>query len=317
MTDIDAEGGAQEERITNLLVSIEENCATLTWTPPSGNRDTGYRVERHSYTDGSQRSGTETLVEEADRVADLYMDCSAEYRTDGAEHVYIVTALDNDPGPDEEGAFGAAYTPRLVYGPGWEPEGPRNVRLTRDTQSSRGLAWDGPRDPWLTTVLTARAGSGPQQVVADPWVTGYRVERREYGRTVDGDWYFPEVEEELIWSATMTVGTSTSGATGYFGGSSGFGALSPASFTSRVGSGSWEVTGLFIRPARLQPTERPVQMVLSIEEAQPVTALLSIDHFKKWVLVIDGRSFPFELLDGSVIWLFAYEVGVSGVRVPV
>ena len=41
-----------------------------------------------------------------------------------------MTALDNDPGPDEEGAYGSAYTSVLVYGPGWEPEGPRNVRLT-------------------------------------------------------------------------------------------------------------------------------------------------------------------------------------------
>ena len=31
---------AQENRITNLLVSVEPRCATLTWTPPSGDRDT-------------------------------------------------------------------------------------------------------------------------------------------------------------------------------------------------------------------------------------------------------------------------------------
>ena len=193
-------GCAQEERVTNLLVSVEPLCATLTWTPPSGNRDTGYRVERY----GS--SGYETLVEQSSRVADRYQDCSAEYRTAGARHSYIVTALDSDPGPDEEGAFGAAYTSRLVYGPGWEPDGPRNVRLTQDTQFIRGLAWDAPWDPWLSTVHTARAGSGSQQVVADPWVTGYRVERREYRRTVEGDWYFPEVDEETLLATTLTVG---------------------------------------------------------------------------------------------------------------
>ena len=48
---------AQEERVTNLLVSVEPGCAILTWTPPSGDRDTGYRVERYSYTNNrSHRS---------------------------------------------------------------------------------------------------------------------------------------------------------------------------------------------------------------------------------------------------------------------
>ena len=105
-----------------------------------------------------------------------------------------------------EGAFGTAYTAILVFGPNREPEGPRNVRLTRDTQSSRRLAWDAPRDPWLTTVRTARDGSGPQQVVTDPWTTGYRVERHEYRRTEDGGWFLPEFVDETLLTATMTVG---------------------------------------------------------------------------------------------------------------
>ena len=175
---------AQEEEVTNLLVSIEPACSTLTWTPPSGERDTGYRVERYSYIGNrSHRSEPVTLAEQANHVANRYEDCSAEYRTPGADHVYIVSSL------DEEGEeFGSAYTSFLRYGPYREPEGPLNVRLTHDTQSSRGLAWDAPRDPWLTTVKTARAGSGPQRVALDPWVTGYRVERREYRRTEGGGW---------------------------------------------------------------------------------------------------------------------------------
>ena len=200
---------AQEERVTNLLVSVEPRCATLTWTPPSGDRDTGYRVERYSYTDNrSQRSEQVTLVEQTNRVANRYEDCSAAYRTPGAGHVYIVTALDNDPEPDKQGAFGSAYTSVLRYGPDHEPEGPRNVRLTHDTQSSRGLAWDAPRDPWLSTVKTARAGSGPQQVVTDPWTTGYRVERREYRRTEDGDWFLKGEWDTLRDETDGDTGTS-------------------------------------------------------------------------------------------------------------
>ena len=279
---------AQEERITNLLVSTEPDCATLTWTPPSGGRDTGYRVQRY----GS--AGHETLVDQANSIADRYEDCSAAYRTDGARHSYIVTALDNDPGRDEEGAYGSAYTSSLVYGPGWEPEGPGNVRLTSDTRFIRELAWDAPWDLWLSTVKTARAGSGPQQVVADPWVTGYRVERREYRRTEDGGWYLPEVEEEAIWSATMTVGSSTTGspATGYFGtGSGALGAMTQTTITYPVGSGSWTVTGLFATAAGLQ---------LRVNEGLPLTESLSHSAFKKWVLVVDGRSFPFDLPEGIV-----------------
>ena len=284
---------AQGERVTNLLVSVEPSCATLTWTPPSGDRDTGYRVERYSHTGRAvgelQRTPLETLVEEPNRVANRYEDCSAEYRTDGAEHFYSVTALDNNPGPDEEGAFGTAYTSMLRYGTSREPEGPLNVRLTHDTQSSRWLAWDAPRDPWLTTVKTARAGSGPQQVVTDPWTTGYRVERREYRRTEGGGWFLPEVEDEPIWSATMTVGTSTvgTGSTGYFGlGSNAYGVMTQTSFTHPVGSGSWEVTGLFVLAGELR---------LSIQEGAPLTDNLHTDAFEDWVLVVDGRSFPFEL----------------------
>ena len=280
---------AQMERVTNLLVSIEPGCATLTWTPPSGGRDTGYRVERYSYTDNrNNRSGTETLLEEPNTVANRYQDCSAAYRTNGAEHVYIITALDSDPGHDEPGAYGSAYTSILVYGPGQEPEGTRNVRLTLDTRFIRQLEWDAPWDPWLSTVRTARAGSGPQQVVTDPWTTGYRMERREYVVGAGGDWYLPE--QDPIWSATMTVGSSTSGtpATGYFGlGSNAFGAMTQSAFTHPVGSGSWEVTNLILSTT--------IGLRLSIQEVETQSEDLLKSAFEDWVLVVDGRSFPFEL----------------------
>ena len=290
---------AQEERVTNLLVSVEPGCATLTWTPPSGDRDTGYRVERYSHTGRDagnwQRTPQETLVEQANRIATRHEDCSAQYRADGGEHVYSVTALDNNPEPDEEGTFGTAHTSMLRYGPGREPEGPLNVRLTHDTQSSRRLAWDAPRDPWLTTVKTARAGSGPQQVVTDPWTSGYRVERREYRRTESGGWVLPQFDEdETLWSATMTVGTSSDATgTGYSGlGSNSYGALTQTTFTHPVGSGSWEVVSLAIRPA--------TGLLLGVREIPPLTVDLHNDAFEHWVLVVDGRSFPFELPDALV-----------------
>ena len=271
---------AEVERVTNLLVSIEPGCATLTWTPPSGDRDTGYRVERYSYTSNrSNRSEQVTLTEQNNRVADRYEDCSDEYRTDGARHSYIVTALDNDPGRDEEGAYGSAYTSSLAYGPGWEPEGPRNVRLTLDTRFIRQLEWDAPWDPWLTTVRTARAGSGPQQVVTDPWTTGYRVERHEYRRTEDGGWFLPEVDDKTLWSATMTAREDSGGSDrGYKEGS--YGALTPTGFT--LSSGSYRVHGL----------HGAGTLLLVISPIPPSDAL------EDWALVIDGVPLSFE--DGNI-----------------
>ena len=170
------------------------------------------------------------------------------------------------------------------------------MRLTHDAQSSRELAWDAPRDPWLTSVKTARAGSGPQPVVTDPWTTGYRVERREYRRTEDGGWALPEFDaDEPIWSATMTVGSSSTGtpATGYFGlGSNSYGALTQTTFTHPVGSGNWEVASLTISTA--------TGLRLVIQEIPPLTEDLSLDAFEHWVLVVDGRSFPLELPEGVV-----------------
>ena len=205
----------QPEHITNLLVSIEPGCATLTWTPPSGDRDTGYRVERYSYTDNptqpseTQRSEPVTLTDHTDQTASSYQDCSEQYRTDGAEHVWTVTALDNSPGPDQDTEFGAAYTPLLAYSPSQQPQSPRNIRLTHDTQLSRTLAWDPPLDPWLSTLKTARTGPGPQQSVTDPWITGYRIERAEYRTDNDGDWYLPDdgVWETLRYETDVDTAT--------------------------------------------------------------------------------------------------------------
>ncbi len=201
---------AQPEQVTNLLVSVEPDCATLTWTPPSGDRDTGYRVERYSYTHNpTQRSEPVTLVEHTDQIAASYQDCSEQYRTDGAEHVWIVTALDNNPGPDQDTEFGAAYTPLLAYGPSQQPQSPRNIRLTHDTPTSRTLAWDTPLDPWLSTLKTARTGPGPQHVVTDPWITGYRIERAEYRTNDHGDWYLPH---DGVWE-TLRDQTDSDAAT--------------------------------------------------------------------------------------------------------
>ena len=163
------------------------------------------------------------------------------------------------------------------------------MRLTHDTRTSRGLAW--PRDPWLTTVKTARAGAGRRQVVTDPWTTGYRVERREYVVGAGGDWFLPEFKH--IWSATMTVRESTTtGSRGYFGfgGSNDYGALTQTTFTHSVSSGTWTVNTLFVSGGELR---------LGVQETPP-SSDLPYAGFERWVLVVDGRSFPFEVPDTNI-----------------
>ena len=92
----------------------------------------------------------------------------------------------------------------------------------------------------------------------------------------------------------MTVGSSTTGtpATGYFGlGSNAHGVMTPSAFTHPVGSGSWTVTGLFVSAGELR---------LLIQEDAVTTEDLPRSAFADWVLVVDGRSFPFELPEGNV-----------------
>ena len=90
----------------------------------------------------------------------------------------------------------------------------------------------------------------------------------------------------------MTVGSSTTGAPrpGYFPhGSDDYGALTQTTFTHDVSLGTWTVTGLFVIGGELR---------LTIQETPPTDAL-STDDFEDWVLVVDGREFPFELPAGG------------------
>ena len=273
---------AQEERVTNLLVSIEPGCATLTWTPPSGDRDDGYRVERYSYSDNrAHRTSTEILIDEPNRVTERYEDCSPSYRTDGLEHAYIVTAWDNNPGPEEQNAFGSAYSAILTYGPRSEPEAPLNVRLTHDTRTNRQVQWKAPPNLWLTTVKTARAGSAQQQVVTDPWTSGYQVERHEYRRLDDGSWTLPDVRETPVFSATMTVGTSPLNSKNGYNSNPGDAHGEVTSNTFFHQQGTYTIAGLFVW------TTGPSTLEMVVNPTQPANRLSNL------VLVVGRDTFRF------------------------
>ena len=152
----------QPERITNLTADIEPDCATLRWTPPTGNRHQKYKVVRRA-------SGQETLLND-NWYGNVYNDCSQQYR-DGHQHRYTVHALD---GSGNE--FGEISTPNLTYGPQRAPDAPRNVRLTSDGQQLRILRWDDVNDAWLTGYVVQRRPYASRPTMAhDPGIPGYHL----------------------------------------------------------------------------------------------------------------------------------------------
>ena len=152
----------QPERITNLTADIEPDCATLRWTPPTGNRHQKYKVVRRA-------SGQETLLND-NWYGSVYNDCSQQYR-DGHQHRYTVHALD---GSGNE--FGEISTPNLTYGPQRAPDAPRNVRLTSDGQQLRILRWNDVNDAWLTGYVVQRRPYASRPTMAhDPGIPGYHL----------------------------------------------------------------------------------------------------------------------------------------------
>jgi hypothetical protein len=142
-------------------------------------------------------------------------------------------------------------------------------------------------------------GSGPQQVVTDPWTTGYRVERHEYRRTEDGGWFLPEFVDETLLTATMTVGEDSSvSQRGYSPDINGpYGELTQTVFT--LSSGSYTVIGLY------HPTDGG-SLRLTISPRPPS------DAPEDWILVIDGVSLPLKdgIIgpDGSLLLVTCYVV---------
>ena len=288
---------AQPDRPTNLMYTLAPDCATLTWTAPTGGDYTGVRIRRLTLGDDNY-----TVIHESlNSRPTSYRDCTntGDGYGDGDNPWYAYRVAYIKSGSRGIVESKPARSGLDQYGPAFQDHrdaDPRNVRLTRDTDSQRTMTWEAPPS-WSLTIWAGLQGASVP--VPDPWITGYVVERREFRARADGYLYFPEAEDELIWSATMTVGSSTTGtaSTGYFGlGSSPFGALTPSTFTHPVGSGSWEVTSLFVRP-----TGQSAGLRLSIQEGAPLTNNLHTDAFEDWVLVVDGRSFPFELPDGVVV----------------
>ena len=282
---------AQPDRPTNLMYTLAPDCATLTWTAPTTGDYTGVRIRRLTRGDGNF-----TVIHEGlNSRPTSYRDCThtgdGYGDGEGPEYSYMVAYIKSGPRGIVESR--PAYSGLQEYGPAFQDHRhatPRNVRLTRDTDSQRSMSWDTPPS-WS---LTAGGGLQGQSVpVPDPWITGYVVERREFRAQADGYLYFPEVEEDLtLWSATMTVGENSSAtALGYTGS---IGALTQDRFNHF--SGRYRVHTLSYGVANT--------LQLSIGPIPPAHAT------EDWDLVIDSARLSLadaNIIDGgSAIALFSW-----------
>ena len=220
---------AQPDKPTNLMYTLAPDCATLTWTAPTEGDYTGVRIRRRTRGDPNYT----VIHEDLNSRPTSYRDCTDTgdgYGGEGGspEYAYRVAYIKSGSRGIVESKQARSGLDR--YGPAFQDHlhaDPRNARLTVDTDSQRTMTWEAPPS-WSLTIWAGLQGANVP--VIDPWITGYVVERREFRAREDGYLYFPEPEDEPIWSATMTVGSSTSGtpAKGYFGaGSNAFGALTP------------------------------------------------------------------------------------------
>ena len=268
---------AQPDRPTNLMYTLAPDCAALTWTAPTGGDYTGVRIRRLTRGDDNYTVIHESLNSRPTSYRDCTNTGDGYGDGDNPWYAYRVTYVKFESGLLVESKH--AKSGLHQYGPAFQDHlhaTPRNVRLTRDTDSQRRMSWDAPPSWSLTTWAGLQGANVP---VRDPWITGYVVERREFRSRADGYLYFPEVEEDLsLWSATMTVGESTGGTLGYV--ENLYGALTQTAFT--LSSGRYRVNGLYGGNT----------LLLSINPIPPGDAL------EDWVLVLDGDPLPFE--DGFI-----------------
>ena len=277
---------AQPDRPTNLMYTLAPDCATLTWTAPTGGDYTGVRIRRLTRGDDNY-----TVIHESlNSRPTSYRDCTdtGDGYGDGDNpwYAYRVTYIKSGSRGIVESK--PARSGLHQYGPAFQDHlhaTPRNVRLTRDTDSQRRMSWDAPPSWSLTTWAGLQGASVP---VRDPWITGYVVERREFRARADGYLYFSDAEEDLpVWSATMTVGENSDATTfGYatFPGNT-YGSLSENAF-NHVG-GRYQVRELSHGLGRLQLTTQN---------------LLPAHASEDWELLLNGVRFPLAdaLVDPSV-----------------
>ena len=274
---------AQPNKPTNLMYTLDPDCATLTWTAPTGGDYTGVRIRRLTHGDDNFTVIHESLNSRPTSYRDCTHTGDGYGDGDSPEYAYAITYIKRETRSFDNNAESKVHRSGLKqYGPAVQDHlhaTPRNVLLTVDTDSQRRMTWEAPPSGSLTIERGLQGASVP---VPDPWITGYVVERREFRAREDGYLYFPEPEDTPIWSATMTAREGFRDGIvilGYQGGV--FGSLSEDEFNHD--SGRYQVLELS-HGGGSQNT--PPTLELTIDGVTPPHVA------EDWVLVIDGTEFP-------------------------
>ena len=274
---------AQPNKPTNLMYTLDPDCATLTWTAPTGGDYTGVRIRRLTHGDDNFTVIHESLNSRPTSYRDCTHTGDGYGDGDSPEYAYAITYIKRETRSFDNNAESKVHRSGLKqYGPAVQDHlhaTPRNVLLTVDTDSQRRMTWEAPPSGSLTIERGLQGASVP---VRDPWITGYVVERREFRARADGYLYFLEAEDTPIWSATMIAREGFRDGIvilGYRGGA--FGSLSEDEFNHA--SGRYQVLELS-HGGGSQNT--PPTLELTIDGVTPPHVA------EDWVLVIDGTDFP-------------------------
>ena len=220
---------AQTDRVTNLRSTTEPGVITLTWTAPTDTKHTGIQVLRIDLADSTpttiHENNTDTATRYEDRTAQAGR--SYSYVVVPIEELATPTISDGTTHTHRAHVNGRANTPRLRLAPDARALDPRNMRLTQDTPGSRTLQWDTPINIALTIEKIYRGETTTP--INDPWITGYTIQRLDHEA---------HKRNPTLWTATMTVATSTSGTERGYGapGHGSHGALTQDTFNTCHGS---------------------------------------------------------------------------------
>ena len=126
---------AQPNKPTNLMYTLDPDCATLTWTAPTGGDYTGVRIRRLTHGDDNFTVIHESLNSRPTSYRDCTHTGDGYGDGDSPEYAYAITYIKRETRSFDNNAESKVHRSGLKqYGPAFQDHlnaMPRNVRLTR------------------------------------------------------------------------------------------------------------------------------------------------------------------------------------------
>ena len=126
---------AQPNKPTNLMYTLDPDCATLTWTAPTGGDYTGVRIRRLTHGDDNFTVIHESLNSRPTSYRDCTHTGDGYGDGDSPEYAYAITYIKRETRSFDNNAESKVHRSGLKqYGPALQDHlhaTPRNVRLTR------------------------------------------------------------------------------------------------------------------------------------------------------------------------------------------